>query len=92
VPSHGPSGNIAKLIAPEGVFFGRTILGKGLEADAENAGPPALETNGHYNKVGIFANQQDCFVGISKVLQEVFEDVEVSQVGYCAMWKARRPR
>jgi hypothetical protein len=84
--------NIAKLMTPEGVFFGSTILGKDLEADAESAGPAALETNGHYNKVDIFGNQQDCFIGISKVLQEVFEDVEVWQVGYCAMWKVRTPR
>lgn len=85
--------NIASLLKPEtGVFFGSTILGKELLDDEDTAvGPAAIETLRLYNKFGVFGNEEDSFELLSKVFNEIFDEVEIWQVGYCAVWKAKWP-
>jgi ubiquinone/menaquinone biosynthesis C-methylase UbiE len=83
--------NMARMLEPSGVFFGTTILGRDLNDDAERAGPAAIETNKVYNELGIFGNEQDSYGDISRVLHEIFGDVEIWRIGYCAAWKARKP-
>jgi len=85
--------NMASLLTPEtGVFFGSTILGKELLDDEEaTVGPAALETLRMYNKFGVFGNEEDSFEMLSKVFHEIFDEVDIWQVGYCAVWKAKRP-
>jgi SAM-dependent methyltransferase len=86
--------NMARLLKPDtGVFFGSTILGKELlDGDEVTVGAAALETLHLYNKFGLFGNEKDSFQLISQVLHEIFDDVEIWQVGYCAVWKARKPK
>jgi len=96
-------GNIRRLLKPlastgaaaadddGGVFFGTTILGAELESD-EDAPPAALETNRLYNEIGIFGNRDDTFESVLVALEENFDQVDVWRVGYCAAWKARKPK
>jgi len=82
----------ATLLNPiHGVFFGSTILGKALDADAEAAGPYAISTNVVYNKLGIFGNRGDSFDDLATILKECFHSVAIWRIGYCAVWIARRP-
>jgi hypothetical protein len=39
----------------------------------------------------VFGNEEDSFDLLSKVFHEIFDEVELWQVGYCAVWKAKRP-
>lgn len=82
----------ASLLKPSGSFFGSTILGKDLEVDAAAAGPHALATNKLYNQLGIFGNSGDTFEDIAVILNDLFYDVTIFQIGYCAVWLARNPK
>ena len=75
-----------------GVFFGSTILGGDLLDDAAQAGPYATATIRHYNKIGIFGNSGDSFDDMVAVLEELFINVSVFKVGYCAVWLAKNPK
>ena len=82
----------ASLLKGGGVFFGTTILGQDIQKDASNAGDATMRTQKLYNELGIFGNEGDTFNDVSMVLHELFEEVQVWRVGYCAAWKARKPR
>ena len=75
-----------------GVFFGSTILGRDLLDDAGQAGPHAVATIHHYNEIGIFGNSGDSFEDMVAVLENLFNDVSVFKVGYCAVWLAKNPK
>ena len=75
-----------------GVFFGSTILGRDLLDDAGQAGPHAAATIRHYNKIGIFGISGDSFEDMVAVLEDLFKDVSVFKVGYCAVWLAKDPK
>ena len=74
------------------MFFGSTILGKDLLDDSAQAGPHAAATIRHYNEIGIFGNSGDSFEDIIAVLEDLFIDVSVFKVGYCAVWLAKNPK
>ena len=82
----------AALVKQDGWFFGSTLLGRDLLDDAHNAGPAAIKTVEFYNEIGIFGNKEDSMEDLESVLKEVFSEVEVWRVGYCAAWKAKKPK
>jgi hypothetical protein len=82
----------ASLVKEDGCFFGSTVLGKDLLDDADNAGPAAIKTIEVYNEIGIFGNMNDFMADLESVLNELFGDVELRRIGYCAAWKAKDPK
>jgi hypothetical protein len=85
--------NCASLIHPKkGVFFGSTILGKEMLEDETNAGETAMRVLRDFNTVGVFGNMGDSLQDLEDILLDMFEDVDVSQIGYCGVWTARLPR
>ena len=88
--------NVAAILDDDyGVFFGSTILGHELhheDAKNLNVSSAAIDSSTLYNKLGIFDNLQDSLDGLNRNLEEVFEDVELYRVGFCAVWKARQPK
>ncbi|KAI1796815.1 S-adenosyl-L-methionine dependent methyltransferase [Ganoderma leucocontextum] len=79
--------NVAPALAPNGVLYGATVLGKGV---AHNWLGSWLM--GQYNRKGIFGNTGDLEEGLRQALGEVFEECAVMVVGVVAMFKARKPR
>ncbi len=85
--------NCASLVHPkEGVFFGSTILGKDMLEDETNAGETAMRVLRDFNTVGVFGNMGDSLKDLEDILLDMFEDVDVSRIGYCGVWSARLPR
>ena len=85
--------NCASLIHPkEGVFFGSTILGKEMLEDETNAGETAMRVLRDFNTVGVFGNMGDSLQDLEDIFLDMFEDVDVSRIGYCGVWTARFPR
>ena len=78
---------VAPALAPDGVLFGATILGKGVSHNWFGA-----RLMGLYNKKGIFGNRGDTEEGLKEALWEAFEEWEVTVVGVVALFEARRPR
>ncbi|KAI1786083.1 S-adenosyl-L-methionine dependent methyltransferase [Ganoderma leucocontextum] len=79
--------NVAPALAPNGVLYGATILGKGV---AHNWLGSWLM--GQYNSKGIFGNTGDSEEGLRQALGEVFEECAVTVVGVVAMFEARKLR
>lgn len=82
----------AALVSQEGCFFGSTLLGGDLNNDTHKAGPAAVKTLQFYNQVGIFGNMKDCMEDLEIALKQVFDEVEIWRIGYCAVWKAKTPK
>ncbi|UQB75936.1 class I SAM-dependent methyltransferase (plasmid) [Rhodococcus ruber] len=81
-------GHIADVTAEEGVFFGSTILGRGVP---HNLAGKALSTI--YNDASnIFSNRQDDRSGLEAALEAAFDNVEVEEIGTVAVFAARGPR
>jgi SAM-dependent methyltransferase len=76
--SLGPS------LAEDGVFFGSTILGRGVRHNA--LGRRLLRL---YNRKGIFSNLADDRRGLERGLASRLNDVEVDVVGSVALFAAR---
>ena len=83
---------IASLLKPSGIFIGSTILGQAMLDDEARAGAPAMATLEAYNDRGIFGNLGDNFEDLATILNDLFEEVDIRMIGYCAVWKARRPK
>ncbi len=79
--------SIARCLAPDGVFFGATIL----QGDAPRS-TRAQRWMDLYNRRGIFCNADDTLEGLRAALQAAFADVTVRMRGCVALWEARRPR
>jgi len=77
---------LAQALAPDGVVYGSTILGKGVQHNW--FGRMLMRT---YNRKGIFGNAEDSLDNLEVALKEYFEDVEVRLVGVVAMFEARKP-
>jgi hypothetical protein len=84
--------NCAALLKDDGVFFGSTILGHELLKDSDVAGPAAIYCLEEYNRFGIFGNKYDSLDDLTDILNELFEEVQVWQSGYCSVWKAKGAR
>lgn len=79
--------NLARILTPEGVVFGSTVIGVDQQFTVLGA---ALMFA--YNKIGAFGNRRDDLPGLRRVLSDRFEEVEVTMVGNVAIFVARRPR
>ncbi|WKX02037.1 class I SAM-dependent methyltransferase (plasmid) [Rhodococcus aetherivorans] len=81
-------GHIADVTADDGVFFGSTILGRGV---TRNLAGKVLSTI--YNDAAhIFSNSQDDRGGLEAALEGAFEHVGVQVIGTVAVFAARGPR
>lgn len=79
--------HLAEGLADDGVLFGATILGRGVEHNLAGKGFMAL-----YNRLGIFHNRADDAEGLRAALERSFGSVCVEIVGTVAVFSARRPR
>jgi len=78
---------LAPLLKEDGVLFGTTILGKGVE---HNFFGNFLMTA--YNKNGSFQNWDDDAESIVQPLRETFADVKFEVVGTVLLFEARKPK
>jgi len=79
--------NIAAVLAPEGVLFGATILGR--SGRHTRLARRMLEVN---NRRGTFDNLGDTEEGLRRILEASFEHVELETVGSMAIFSATSPR
>jgi len=84
-------GTISKFVAPEGVFFGSSILGKDI-MDDEGACGASKHATELLCKMGIFGNLKHDMDRIEKALKAHFDEVVLSKTGHLAVWKAYKPK
>ncbi|KZT05753.1 S-adenosyl-L-methionine dependent methyltransferase [Laetiporus sulphureus 93-53] len=77
---------LSRGLAPGGVLYGSTVLGR--SADHNIWGRILVRL---YNNLGSFGNVDDSFENLEKALRGQFEEVEVEQVGVVALFVARKP-
>ena len=78
--------NIAAVLAPDGVLFGATVLGR-----SGNHTWVARRVLTVFNRQGGFDNLDDSEAWLRSALERSFESVEVSEVGSLAVFVARGP-
>ena len=76
--------NLAPLLEPGGVFFGTTVLGKGVDA-----GPLYRWINGVFNKASIFSNLEDGAAELEAALRKNFAKWSLEVVGTMALFTGR---
>ena len=79
--------NVSRLLHPDGVVFGATLLSRGVERSSV-----ARALMGFYNRKGIFSNQEDTPDALRTALEQRFEDVKIHVAGCGALFTARGPR
>lgn len=79
--------HLSTHLSQDGVLFGGTILGSGVEHNL--AGRSLMKL---YNRLGIFHNAHDDVAGLQKVLEQQFELVQVDVIETVAVFRAARPR
>ena len=79
--------NVAAVLAPEGVLFGASILGR--SGHHTWLARKMLDAN---NRRGIFDNLDDSRDGLRDILTAAFEHVEIDTVGSMAIFAATHPR
>ena len=79
--------NIAAALAPDGVLFGSTVLGRHARQTWIARRVLTL-----FNRRGAFDNLGDTADGVREILDRSFEEVELEVVGAVALFVARRPR
>jgi SAM-dependent methyltransferase len=79
--------HIAAVLARDGVFFGSTILGKGVRHNWLGR-----RTMARFNASGTFHNDTDDLAGLQKVLDTYFEKYTTTMVGKVALFSATHPR
>lgn len=79
--------NMAAVLAPDGVLFGASVLGR----SARHSGPARVFL-AVANRKGAFDNLEDSADGLREMLSESFHEVEVNEIGSAATFVARRPR
>ena len=79
--------NIAAVLAPTGVLFGATVLGR--SADHSRLGRAFLAV---FNRQGGFDNLDDTEAWLRETLEASFEEVEVRTVASAATFVARNPK
>lgn len=79
--------NLKNLLSDEGVLFGSTILGKGVEVNF-----CAQKIMNFYNKKGIFCNFDDDFESLSKYLSEHFSKVDIKIIGCVALFSCKNKK
>jgi len=78
--------HVARLLAPDGVFFGATVLGR--SAQQTGFGRALL---GMVNRRGTFDNLDDSAAELREILGRSFGDVRVDVAGANATFVARQP-
>jgi SAM-dependent methyltransferase len=78
-------GHLKKGLAPGGVLFGATVLGKGVPHTR-----PAWALLALYNQRGIFHNLEDDVESLATALQHHFESYKIELVGSVALFSAHR--
>jgi SAM-dependent methyltransferase len=78
--------NIARVLAPDGVLFGATVLGR--SGNHTRMGRAMLTA---FNRRGVFDNLDDTEEGIADILGRSFRDVHVEILGGLALFVAARP-
>jgi SAM-dependent methyltransferase len=79
--------NVAAVLAPDGVFFGSSVLGR--SGQHPWLGRRALAA---FNRRGAFDNLDDSEAGLREILSASFENVEMETFGSVAVFRATRPR
>jgi hypothetical protein len=79
--------NVAAVLAPDGVLFGTSILGR--SGHHTWLARKMLDAN---NRRGIFDNLDDSRDGLREILTAAFEHVEIDTVGSMAIFAATHPR
>jgi SAM-dependent methyltransferase len=79
--------HIAAVLAPTGVLFGATVLGR--SGDHTRIAQRVLTA---FNKQGGFDNLNDTEAWLRETLESSFEEVEVRTVGSAAVFVARTPK
>jgi SAM-dependent methyltransferase len=79
--------HIAAVLAPDGVFFGATILGT-----TGNHSWVARRVLTVFNRQGGFDNLDDSEAGLRAMLEASFQQVEIEVVGSAAIFAATSPR
>ena len=78
---------MAAVLAPDGVLFGASVLGRG--ADHRWIARRVLTA---FNRQGGFDNLDDTEDGLRAILEQSFERVELDVVGSAALFVASGPR
>ncbi|HEX5711743.1 MAG TPA: class I SAM-dependent methyltransferase [Solirubrobacterales bacterium] len=73
----------SQVLAPGGVLFGATILGRGVHLSAPARGAAAIA-----NRRGALGNREDDLVGLDRALAQVFPTHEVEVEGAVALFAA----
>ena len=79
--------HLKEILAPEGVLFGSTILGRGVPLS--NAARVILAL---YNALGSFHNDHDTVEGLTKALSKSFRQVSCRVIGAVAFFAASDKR
>ncbi|BBY42631.1 class I SAM-dependent methyltransferase [Mycolicibacterium celeriflavum] len=79
--------NVANALAPDGIFFGSTILGVGVRHNLLGR-----RTMKQFNTSGTFHNDTDDLAGLQKALDTYFEKFTTTMVGTVALFTATHPR
>ncbi len=77
-------GHAREALAPGGILFGATILGRGVELSLPARGTVAIA-----NRLGVLSNLDDDREGLEAALATPFSDYEVEVVGTVALFTAR---
>lgn len=77
--------HLARVLAPGGVLFGGTVLGRGVEHNM--IGRKLMSV---YNDKGVFHNTDDDIDGLEHALGRHFSEVTVDVVGTVALFRASR--
>lgn len=78
--------NLRNNMAPEGVLYGTTVLGKGIKHNLLGKALMAL-----FNAKGIFDNREDSEEEMKERLNACFEKVDTKVVGTVLMFKCQGP-
>jgi SAM-dependent methyltransferase len=78
--------NVAAVVDADGVLFGAAVLGRSAPHSR-----PARVFLRFANHKGGFDNLEDTIQDLRSMLEESFEDVEVTEMGSAARFVARRP-
>lgn len=79
--------NVAATLAPDGVLFGASVLGRSAEHSWL-----AHRVLSAFNRRGAFDNLDDTEEGLREILEASFERVELETVGSVLMFAATTPR